>query len=1059
MRTMKCPTCGGTCRYEIGQGYVCEACMNIYGAEEISDKIIDKLNYANEKRRDHYDFDGALQLCLEILEEQPNNQEANWGALLAEYQIVYLKNAKGEYKPTFLNPDVSTPIDRCKYYNKLNTDFRRMADLAETVRLEVVRESNRIPDYDVFISYKQHVGNSDTIMTEEAEWAALIYKRLVKCGLRVFYDEESLKGGAAGWEPHIYSALKSSKYLILLGSSLDNINSTWVKNEWKRYLSYRKKDSDKTFSVAQKNCKPEDLDYDLQSQQVLDANDSDWMDILVKNVNDYFVKYNITYLLAEAQTFLAKRKFKKAKENYQKVCSANPRNSKGYWGLLMCRFKAMDDFDLVKCRKRIGKTVEYDNAAKYAQGEEKERYEKVCNDNLTHNIVGYDRINYKKWQKETRVQRFFKRLAIIVLVLAIGTTTAYSGYSVYDKKSREYTLLLDYGEAVGNTASLTIYSGEDIPRLPGQLVVADKDYVDFAGWFTQPDCKGIQVAGADGKSEIKTDNIISLSNVSHQIKVYAGFALHKYTVTFYDAEGQTILKSVKAEHGTALEDIASEIYMGEQLAITWSLQPSGVEFNGKIEKDLLLYATSFAIKVKYDSNGGNDFPDEIVRVGDKIPMPTPERQYYGFEGWAYKDQIIEYGFVAPKENITLVAQWSKTHFTLTLDSNGGLEDKSEIVKAGNTVSLPVLSRQYYRFLGWEYNGSIVDNSFIMPSKDIILTAKWEKTHYAVTLDGETQYIRVGESIILPSLTRTGYIFKGWRCGDRLYQGSYVPQDDMTFTSDWKAEEYTVTLNSNGGELSQSTATVTYSSVYKLPVPTRDGYKFAGWYTSTDSSGRQVTNNQGSSTSVWSYTTGKTLYAIWTKDYEIKLTRESCKDGNGYDPSAPGTSVDSLAHHDWDILNLVIGGCVQEADGSYFIPDGTLLSVSFKVLQNLGALPTWGMNGVSANWTKHWMSSDSYSGNVYGTNINNQAVGYGAYYVKITYTDGTTYETNKVNFMSGAKASQVINVPLNLNVNKKIKSLDVVAVYELYYDYMNSIWDWNGTKCIANWRCTGSIKFS
>lgn len=1122
---MKCPACGGACTYEIGKGYVCNSCMNVYSAEEISDTIIDKLNYANERRSENYDFDGALQLCTEALAEQPYNQEANWGALLAEYQIIYLRNAKNVYKPTFLNPDVATPIPKCRYYSRLNTDFRRMADLAEEVRLEVVRESNQIPDYDVFISYKQHAGNSDTILTEEADWAARLYKSLVKCGLKVFYDEESLKGGSAGWEPHIYSALRSSKCLIVLGTSLDNFNSTWVKNEWKRYMAYRKKDPDKTFFVAQKNCKPEDLDFDLQGKQILDANDSNWMDILIRNVKDYFDKYKVEYLLAEAHMYLAKRKFKKAKENYSKVCAANPRASKAYWGLLMCRLKAMDDYDLVKCRKKIGKTTEYKNAVNYAQGEERARYEKVGNDNLTHDTVGYNRENYSRWRKETRVQRFFKRLIIIILVLAILITGALSGFSFYNKKSREYYLLLDYGEAVGSTASLMAYKGEDIPVLPANLTVNGKEYLDFVGWFTQQECRGIQVSGPDGRSDIKTDNIASLSDLQHRITLYAGFTPHKYSVTFYDEDEQTVLRSVQAEYGTELGDIASEVYAGDRLVLSWSLQPNGKDFTGTIESDLSLYATSFGVCVTYDSNGGSEIPDATVKVGDRVPMPIPEREYYGFTGWAYQNEIVEYGFTAPGENFTLVATWSKTHFSLSYDADdssvGGPEyvkagstvnlpvlqrdyykflgweyenkifqnsftmpekdvtlvakwerthfsltydasdssvDKTELVKAGSTVTLPVLNREYYRFLGWQYNGTIIQNSFVMPKNDVTLTAKWERTHYAVTLDGKTQYVRIGDSMILPTPQKAGYSFKGWLSQGEFYKGAYVPEGDVSFTSQWTAEQYTITLNPNGGTLSQSTATVTYGSVYSLPIPEKKDFVFAGWFTNADSTGRRRTNADGQSVSSWSDTGSVELYAIWVKDYEANLDRVSCKDNNGYDPSESGTEVDSLAHHDWDLLRLVLGGCAQEDDSSYFIPEGNLLSVSFKVLQNPGSLPTWGMNGQSVNWTKHWITSDTYADTVYGTPLNGKAVGKGAYYVKVTYTDGTTTESSKFDFLSSAKQNDVLNVELNLNVNKKISSLQVVAVYELFYDYMTGYFDWNGTQCYGNWRCSTTIQF-
>lgn len=1061
MRRNKCPKCGENCKFVYGKGYVCEFCDSIYSDAEISDNILDKLNNANAKRIENYDFEGALELCIEVLQEEPDNQEANFCALLAEYQIAYLQDEKGHFKPTFLDSDVSTPINKCKYYKKLNSTYRRMADFAETVRLEVVRASKQIPDYDVFICYKQHVHNSGTIATEEAGWAAELYKRLTKEGLRVFYDEISLKKGTAAWEPHIYAALKSSKYLVVLGSSVKNVNSTWVKNEWKRFLAYRKQDSNKEFKVVRKNFNPEELDYELRNQQMLSADEADWVDTLVENVTGHLTKDNIKFLLNEAEAYLLKRKFKKAKKCYLKVCNADIRNSNGYWGLLMCKLKAMDDYDLVKCRNKIAKIKEYDNAVRYAVGEEKERYEQVGRDNLKHNTIGYERKNYNDWLNKTKVSRFFKKFVAILLAILLCVSAVSGVVWYYNAKAKEYSFQLEYGESVGDISSIKTYVGEQIPDLPANLTIEDKYYMDFVGWFTQPDCKGIKVADNEGKSSLYLDNkITALSDNAHKIKLYAGFAIHKYTVKFYDDDGHTLLKTVEAEHGALLENIGSNIYVGDKQVLTWSENVNGEDFTGVITKDIELFAASFAITVEYDSNGGTYIPNELVRVGDKIPMPIPERQYYGFEGWTYQGNIVQYGFVAPERNITLVAQWSKTHYSLTLDSNGGLEDRTEMIKAGNTVSLPILSRQYYRFIGWEYNGSIIDNSFIMPQKDVILTAQWEKTHYAVSLDGAVQHIRIGESITLPTLTKTGYKFIGWLNGGKIYNGLFTPTDDVSLTSEWEANSYTVTLNANGGSVSQATQTVTYDSVYTLPVPTKEGYEFIGWYTSADKSGVKRTDKNGSSISKWNNASDSTLYAIWTKDYEIELDRASCKENNGYDPSTAGAnSTDILAHGNWNLLSLIIGGCSQNSSGNYFVPQDSALTVSFKVLKNINSLPTSTLGGASVNWTVHYLQKDSYSGQVYGTNINGQAVGKGAYYIKVNYSDGTYLETNKVNFLDGAKENQVINVSLNLNTNKTIKSVEIVAVYELYYDYMSGIFDWDGTKRTANWRCTTTINFA
>ena len=436
MASMKCPACGGRCDFEFGKGYVCDYCGNVYNGSENSDSVTDKLNYANAKRIEDYDFEGALRLCHEVLEEKPENQEANWCALLAEYQIIYLQNDEGKYVPTFLNPEVETPLNKCGYYAKLNGSYRQMADNIERMRALVVREARDIPDYDVFISYRQHVGKSSSMETEESLWADEFYRLLSKQTgndkLRVFYDKASLDSSNAGWEPHIHAALSSAKFLVLMGSSIDNINSTWVKNEWKRFTAYRQMGKEKTIAVLAKNIDPVKLpDIALRTGQMIKADEKGWQKKLVKRANDACKENkDVPYLLNEAETFIQKRKFKRAKQTYLKVCSLEPRNSKAYWGLLKCRLKAMDDYDLIKSRKKFVKINEYNDAVRYAVGKEKEHYMQICNAQLTHNTNGYERTNYNIWKKKSRVQWFFKKVAIIAAVLLVCAFGVYSYFGI-----------------------------------------------------------------------------------------------------------------------------------------------------------------------------------------------------------------------------------------------------------------------------------------------------------------------------------------------------------------------------------------------------------------------------------------------------------------------------------------------------------------------------------------------------------------------------------------------------------------------------------------------------
>lgn len=81
--------------------------------------------------------------------------------------------------------------------------------------------------------------------------------------------------------------------------------------------------------------------------------------------------------------------------------------------------------------------------------------------------------------------------------------------------------------------------------------------------------------------------------------------------------------------------------------------------------------------------------------------------------------------------------------------------------------------------------------------------------------------------------------------------------NITANALWTAKTFTVTFNANGGTVSPTSKTVTYASTYgTLPTPTRAGYKFLGWFTSS-SGGSQIT----SSTTV-TITAAQTLWAHW-----------------------------------------------------------------------------------------------------------------------------------------------------------------------------------------------------
>jgi PKD repeat protein len=91
-------------------------------------------------------------------------------------------------------------------------------------------------DYDIFISSK-NLG-ADAIRTEDSHIAEKLHIFLVNKGFRVFFSNISLaKLGVAAYKEAIDSALDRSKILIIVGTSLENIDAKWVRYEWDSFFN------------------------------------------------------------------------------------------------------------------------------------------------------------------------------------------------------------------------------------------------------------------------------------------------------------------------------------------------------------------------------------------------------------------------------------------------------------------------------------------------------------------------------------------------------------------------------------------------------------------------------------------------------------------------------------------------------------------------------------------------------------------------------------------------------------------------------------------------------
>ena len=116
---------------------------------------------------------------------------------------------------------------------------------------------------------------------------------------------------------------------------------------------------------------------------------------------------------------------------------------------------------------------------------------------------------------------------------------------------------------------------------------------------------------------------------------------------------------------------------------------------------------------------------------------------------------------------------------------------------------------------------------------------------------------------LPTPTRSGYTFLGWgvSTNSKTYRtsGSTVTAtSNHTLYAIWQANTYTITYNANGGTGAPSAQTKVYGTNLTLSntKPTRSGYTFKGWSTSSNG------NVAYAAGATYSANSAVTLYAVW-----------------------------------------------------------------------------------------------------------------------------------------------------------------------------------------------------
>lgn len=289
-----------------------------------------------------------------------------------------------------------------------------------------------------------------------------------------------------------------------------------------------------------------------------------------------------------------------------------------------------------------------------------------------------------------------------------------------------------------------------------------------------------------------------------------------------------------------------------------------------------------------------------------------ERSGYEMNGW-------ECDYSLPNEkwtlltNVNCVAQWAPKSYDIRYEniesSNNPYNPTTYLTGQVITLKNPI-DKTGYEFKGWFTNAEYEPNSRIYQITDVPannetfigpIYAKFEPRKYDIVyhLDGGNfavgtvhpdYYYISSSSITIPDPIRNGYTFDGWYTDSDLSvpAETTIPTNstgNRDFYAKWNLNSYTVIYNVNGGE-NLTNDTYSVESTLILPTPTRDGYKFQGWYDNAEFEGAAITTLPIEPIDAETLT-DKTLYAKWE---EIVYFNIVYKDQNGDDIVLPVTAV-------------------------------------------------------------------------------------------------------------------------------------------------------------------------
>ena len=391
MALFKCKMCGGALEINNNETVAtCEYCGTQQTLPKLDDdRRANMYDRANHFRRNN-EFDKAMGIYENILNEDNTDAEAYWSLVLCRYGIEYVEDPSSHKRiPTVNRAQFTSIFDDDNYKSALQyadgyqrSIYEDEAKAINEIQKGILAISQKEEPFDVFICYKE-TDNSGR-RTPDSVLANDLYHQLTQEGFKVFFARITLedKLGSA-YEPYIFAALNSAKVMVVLGTKPEYFNAVWVKNEWSRYLALIKQGQKKMLIPAYKDMDPYDLPEEFSHLQAQDMSKLGFMQDLLRGIKKIaeadtpkttVVKEtvisggnaNTAPLLKRVFMFLEDGDWNSANEYCEKVLDIDPENASAYLGKLLSELRVRKQESLKDQAEPFDHNNNYQKAIRFA---------------------------------------------------------------------------------------------------------------------------------------------------------------------------------------------------------------------------------------------------------------------------------------------------------------------------------------------------------------------------------------------------------------------------------------------------------------------------------------------------------------------------------------------------------------------------------------------------------------------------------------------------------------------------------------------------------------------